>query len=97
MINNMAVYVDNARIVWKEYLWCHLVADSENELHLFAQRLGLKRCWYQKKASYPHYDITIKQRKMALELGAIEGTRKQIIECAKELKIQLQCNQLSLF
>lgn len=93
----MAVYVDNVRIKSRGHLWCHLVADSENELHVFAQRLDLNRSWYQKNASYPHYDITVGQREIALKLGAIEGTRKQIIDCAKELKMHLQGNQLCLF
>lgn len=82
----MAVYVDNVKIEWRGYLWCHLVADSESELHAFAKQLGLKQAWYQTDASYPHYDVTVEQRALALELGAIQGTRKQIITCAKKLK-----------
>jgi hypothetical protein len=39
--------------------WCHLVASDINTLHLFATKLGVKRCWYQNKQGkyQPHYDL----------------------------------------
>jgi len=85
----MAVYVDNVRIAWKGRLWCHLVADSADELHRFAQRLGLRRAWFQRSASYPHYDVTAELRERAIELGALSGSRRQIITCARRLKEEL--------
>ncbi|NMZ58611.1 DUF4031 domain-containing protein [Pseudomonas nitroreducens] len=82
----MAVYVDNVKIRWANKSWCHLVADSLDELHDFAFSLGLKRKWFQGSASYPHYDITTQTRLVALSLGAKQGSRTQIITCAKKLK-----------
>ena len=82
----MAIYVDNARIIWANNIWCHLVADSLDELHAFAENIGLKRKWFQSSASYPHYDITLKTRSIALSKGATIGSRKQIIFCARKLK-----------
>lgn len=99
----MAVYVDNARIEWQGKLWCHLVADSLSELHSFASTLGLRRTWFQKNASYPHYDVTVECRERALLLGAVAGARVQIISCAKKMKLELsqealaQERQLCLF
>lgn len=100
----MAVYVDNVRIKWQGNRWCHLVADTLEELHDFARRLGLKRCWFQDMASYPHYDVTIATREKALALGAIDGNRLMIITCARAMKAQMQLEkdtatqeQLSLF
>ncbi|MCG8911432.1 DUF4031 domain-containing protein [Pseudomonas sp. DP-17] len=102
----MPIYVDNAKIKWRGREWCHLVADTVDELHDFAMSLGLKRSWYQQTASYPHYDITSATRIKALQLGAQVASRKKIIECAKSLKIQqglieaqtsAQTPQLSLF
>lgn len=100
----MAIYVDNARVKWRGRLWCHLVADSIEELHEFAQRLGLRRNWFQHAASYPHYDVTLEVRQVALRMGAIEGSRAKIITCARTLKTQLlverrhpQPEQLSFF
>jgi hypothetical protein len=47
--------------------WCHLTSDtSEEELHEFAARLGLKREWFQGD----HYDLTEGKRMQALKLGA---------------------------
>jgi len=80
------------------------VADSTEELHEFAIRLGLRRAWFQHSASYPHYDVTIEVRTLALELGARAGTRGEIITCARKLKAELEQakqpsgpEQLSLF
>lgn len=84
----MSIYVDNAKIKWRGKEWCHLVADTLDELHDFAKLLGLKRSWYQQTASYPHYDITVSKREQALQLGAQAGCRKKIIECAKSLRTQ---------
>lgn len=65
----MTVFVDNERITWRGKLWCHLVADSLDELHAFAAVLGLKRGWFQEKASYPHYDVTTEVRDRARVLA----------------------------
>ncbi|WP_122711357.1 DUF4031 domain-containing protein, partial [Pseudomonas viridiflava] len=51
----MTVYVDEEGIRWRGREWCHLVADSLDELHAFAARLGLRRSWFQSKTYYPHY------------------------------------------
>jgi hypothetical protein len=58
------------------HLWCHLVADSEEELHSFAARLGMKRSWFQRD----HYDLTPKKRAIALSLGAQVVNRKEFVE-----------------
>jgi len=81
----MTVYVDNSRLPWRGQSWCHLVADSVAELHAFAERLGLKREWFQDKTRYPHYDVTVNVRRRALELGAIDGDKRAIITCAKQM------------
>jgi hypothetical protein len=82
----MTVYVDNVKIKWAGNEWCHLVADTLDELHEFAYLLGLKRKWFQGSASYPHYDITVTCRMKAISFGATVGSRKQIISCAKKMK-----------
>lgn len=84
----MAIYVDNVRVKWRGKEWCHLVGDSLEELHQFAQRIGLKPEWFQVGASYPHYDVTAERRLRALQTGAIEGSRRQIIHCARKLKAE---------
>lgn len=86
----MAVYVDNVRVPHMGKLWCHMVADTLDELHLFARRLEIPRRGFHYQASYPHYDITVELRTTALQMGALAGSRKDIIRCAKQLKVELQ-------
>lgn len=89
----MAIYVDNEQIPWRGKLWCHLVADSLPELHEFAQRLGLRRSWFQTGSIYPHYDVTIAVRAKAIALGAKMGDRRTIIACSKQLKAEMHATQ----
>jgi hypothetical protein len=85
----VAVYVDDEQIQWRGKVWCHLVADTLEELHRFATALGLKRDWFQDRASYPHYDVSMPFRNRAVLMGAIRGDRRTIIDCCKRLRIEL--------
>lgn len=50
-------------------LACHMISDTdEEEMHLFAERLGLRREWVHRD----HYDLSPEGREMALALGAEE-------------------------
>lgn len=50
----------------------HLFSSNLDELHQFAQKLGLKREWYQGgKGHFPHYDLTWRKRLQALRMGAV--------------------------
>lgn len=72
----MAVYVDDAFVDADWGRWSgggHMQADTVDELHAFAARLGLKRSWFQTKPGRPehdHYDLTASKRRKAIELGA---------------------------
>lgn len=85
----LAVYVDNMRIAWRGRYWCHLVADSLDELHQFAHTLGLKRAWFQADASLPHYDVTVEVRGLALTIGAVAADRRMVISRGRQLKLEL--------
>lgn len=51
---------------------CHLSTDGPlEELHAFAERIGLRREWFQVHAKMPHYDLTPKRRETAIEAGAV--------------------------
>lgn len=51
----------------------HLIADSWDELHKFAQSIGLKREWFQQHPRHPHYDIiTASKMRRAIKAGAIK-------------------------
>jgi len=75
------IYVDPLMTAtWRFKSACHLLADDIKELHKFAQRLGLKRSWFQSgKGKSPHYDLTANKRKLAVKLGAVELTRRETI------------------
>lgn len=85
----MAIYVDFVCIEFRGYKWCHMLADSLQELHDFAAFIEVDQLLFHRTASYPHYDVTLQMREIALENGAIAATRKQIIDSAKKLKIEL--------
>ena len=63
------VYVDNAFVQRQGHQWCHLLADSVEELHDFAATVGLPRQAFHLGARIPHYDITAKQRTLMLARG----------------------------
>ncbi|MBO0860580.1 MAG: DUF4031 domain-containing protein [Chloracidobacterium sp.] len=60
----------------------HLVSDASiEELHRFAEGLGLRREWFQEK-SIPHYDLTGEVYDMALERGAKLVSSREIVRRA---------------
>jgi len=61
---------------WRLGPSCHLMADSLDELHDMAARLGLKRRWFQDDPRLPHYDLTTRRRAAAVHLGAREVGRR---------------------
>lgn len=71
------IYVDSLRscIPNRKWRWnksCHLFADSLEELHEFALKLGLKRSYFQAGSIVPHYDLTKNKREGAVAEGAKE-------------------------
>jgi len=50
----------------------HLTStESEEELHAFASKIGLKKEWYQCHPDHPHYDLTTSRAmKRAVYAGA---------------------------
>ena len=71
----MTVYVDDAVTLWRGRRWAHLMADTLDELHAFAERLGLPRRAFQNKTSGAHYDVTADMRLQAIALGAMPISR----------------------
>ncbi len=73
----MPVYIDHAYLPFGRMKMCHMIADTLEELHQMALAIGMKIDWFQ-PTSFPHYDVCKKRRSKALELGAIEVTRKEL-------------------
>lgn len=82
----MAVYVDRQQNRFRDMVMCHMLADTEAELHAMAKRIGARREWYQRDASTPHYDVPLFRRAMALELGAIEIGRRETVAIIRRIR-----------
>lgn len=84
----MTVYIDGAFIPATvrhrgqalRSRWCHMTADTVEELHLFAEQIGMRRAWFQSdyrpgvlsiRGSW-HYDVTAGRRSAAVRAGAVE-------------------------
>lgn len=84
----MAVYVDDAIWHWHGRMWCHLLADSTDELHRFAALLGIHRSSYQgpPRTSKPHYDLTAWEQRLAIARGASPCGREEIIAVLRRVR-----------
>lgn len=78
----MAVYVDLAKNKYGRMVMCHMLADSLDELHEMANRIGVQRKWFQEK-NIPHYDICKSKRALAVQYGAVEIERGKVLELVK--------------
>lgn len=71
----VSVYVDDAVHLWRGRRWAHLLADTLEELHRFADALGVPRRAFQDRRSGAHYDVDAALRERALALGAVAISR----------------------
>lgn len=83
-VEEMACYVDDLFPTprserWRHSQACHLMADTDEELHAMAAELGLKKSAARglgiAHQHEHHYELTAAQRRKAVEAGAIEETR----------------------
>jgi Protein of unknown function (DUF4031) len=87
----MPVYVDSARNGFGRMVLCHMIADTPAELHAMALLIGMRREWYQSPAtaSFPHYDVSLSRRKIALANGAREIERQELAAHMKRVRKEL--------
>jgi hypothetical protein len=64
----------------------HMLADTEDELHRMAESIGLKREWFQNHGRTPHYDVCQAKRKQAVNCGAIEVGRRDLVALMRRLR-----------
>jgi hypothetical protein len=86
----VSVYIDPQMpcLISRAWRWrtsCHMFADTLDELHAFATRIGLRREWFQNKprpdgSSFPHYDLNEGRRAKAVAAGAVELDRRAAVE-----------------
>jgi len=79
----MTVYVDDMyRLPMGRYRgmkMSHMIADTEEELLQFADKLGLKRSWYQGD----HFDVSLSVRTKAIAMGAVPITLRELAAKAR--------------
>jgi hypothetical protein len=81
----MAILVDEARWQWKGRVWAHLVSDlSLDELHAFADRLGIPRRGFQGD----HYDVPAEFRLRAIAAGARPVASREIVRALRGLGLR---------
>jgi hypothetical protein len=96
----MSVYVDDAFIPAKvrsgrlthDSRWCHMTADSTEELIAFAVSIGLQAKYIQFKGTWKeHFDVTEPKRRQAIAKGAVEvNYRDRIAEMGKRRMKELE-------
>lgn len=64
-------------------VWCHMIADTPEELHDMARRLSLRLEWFQ-AGHGGHYDLTPSKRTAALRLGAVALSARNFVAKLKE-------------
>lgn len=75
----MTVYVDDMRAKFGRMIMCHMLADTDDELHSMAARIGVHRRWHQKAGTpLSHYDICLSKRALAVCFGAVEIDRQGV-------------------
>lgn len=58
---------------------CHMVADTHEELHAMAAKIGVARRWFQSD----HYDICLAKRAQAIANGALEIDQREVLRIAR--------------
>lgn len=76
----MSVYVDNPLHRLGRMVMCHMLADTLDELHTMADKIGVARRHFQANANTPHYDICKSKRALAVKHGAVEADRRLMVE-----------------
>jgi hypothetical protein len=77
----MPVYVGNLEFGYGRMKMSHMVADTDDELHAMADKIGLSRKWFQNKKEdgLHHYDICKSKKLLAISFGAIQMTDREIV------------------
>ena len=81
----MALYVNKLRTRYGSMRFCHLLADSQDELHATALALGMDRRNFQTDG-IPHYDLSLTKREKAIARGAQVIGRAQLRELVRRFR-----------
>jgi hypothetical protein len=70
------------------HLWCHLWSDDLEALHAMAERIGMRREWFQDRERLPHYDLSPVGRERAIAAGAVETSLKMWLRSRSEPRLK---------
>lgn len=79
----MTVYVDDFKASYGRMRMSHMLADTDDELHAMADKIGVARRWHQNGMSGSHYDIAQSKVALALKNGAVAVTVRQMAMMSK--------------
>jgi hypothetical protein len=68
-----------------------MIADTPEELHTMADRIGLARRWFQAPPAHktPHYDVCKSKRALAIRHGAVEvKSARELVEIQRRIRRQ---------
>ena len=82
----MSVYLDKARNRFGRMVMCHMIADTLDELHEMAAAIGMRREWFQ-PLSFPHYEVSLSRRRIAVSLGAVELDRREFVAVMRRVRL----------
>lgn len=76
----MTVYVDNMCATLGRMRMCHMIADTDDELHAMAKAIGVARRHWQSPmvTSGSHYDVALSKHELAVQAGAVQITMRQL-------------------
>lgn len=72
----MIVYIDDMNAKFGRMVMCHMIADTDDELHAMADAIGVNRKWHQKNNN--HYDVSLGKKAIAVQHGAVVVTMLQM-------------------
>jgi hypothetical protein len=81
----VAVYVDQARHKLGRMIMGHMLADTDAELHAMAAAIGMRPEWFQ-PTSHPHYDVSLSRRALAVKLGAVVVSRRELVRVMRRYR-----------
>lgn len=79
----MTCYVDELR-TWRSGDWCHLMADTDAELHRMAYACGIHYASFQGD----HYDLRPSKRRIAMAYGAVEVSSRFLVRLRRQRRSQ---------
>ena len=90
----MSVYIDNFGCRFGRMRMSHMIADTLPELHAMADKIGVRRKWFQSQSSIPHYDICKAKRELAISFGAVPVyDRKRFVEIFRRVRQEMMTDR----